>query len=220
MMPEPSRLPFFRRVFYICREKGIIYCFRRALNRILGGLYPCSTLYFTANLQEKSPIKPARPEVLSLTCLSTMADTSANELQAIFNEGIIRRGVVARNLRNGALFWIIRLDNRPVGYRFSACQGPAIRREFPFLPVQEDEAIVFGGETLPAYRGQGIAPAAIESMLDRLAQNGIKQAYVCCEKSNAASVRSLEKTRFQLLGKARMIRLFGRSWAFRRRPLT
>ena len=63
--------------------------------------------------------------------------------------------------------------------------------------------------TLPEFRGKGLYPAALLTILRYVKARGCRQCFVCVKDDNTASIRGIEKAGFSRLGCARVRKAFG-----------
>ena len=63
--------------------------------------------------------------------------------------------------------------------------------------------------TLPELRGQGLYPAALQMAQRYLKESGYERCFICVKKDNLSSIRGIEKSGVQLVGKMRLRKLFG-----------
>lgn len=66
----------------------------------------------------------------------------------------------------------------------------------PLLTLGPGEAFIHYCETVPAFRGRGIYPRALQKILATLASEGVRRVRIACEDGNAASLRGIERAGF------------------------
>lgn len=65
------------------------------------------------------------------------------------------------------------------------------------------------GLTLPEYRGRGLLPRILRAQAGYLKERGIRCMYACIHEQNRASIRGTMKAGFKLVGRCRLVKLFG-----------
>lgn len=63
--------------------------------------------------------------------------------------------------------------------------------------------------TLPDFRGRCIYPSVLINIVQYLFQKGFRRVFICTKKDNRASIRGIEKAGLDVIGKTRLIKLFG-----------
>jgi RimJ/RimL family protein N-acetyltransferase len=71
------------------------------------------------------------------------------------------------------------------------------------------DAEVKYGLTLPAFRGQGIYPMVLKTLLRYLKQKGFRRVYGFVHKDNHSSMRGIEKAGFRRVGRIRLRKVLG-----------
>lgn len=78
------------------------------------------------------------------------------------------------------------------------------------LPLAKEDVHFFDVETFPEFKGQGLAPMFINSLLKRVRCQGFSRAYIDSKVWNTSSLAFIKKTYFHKLGTARTFYIFGR----------
>ncbi len=85
--------------------------------------------------------------------------------------------------------WVMFIDGRPVTMKFTR-RGRYFKRWF--VPLQDDDIVVFRGRTFPEYRGRGLHPALTRFMFKRILHEG-QRAFTDCKIHNKSSIRAIQK---------------------------
>lgn len=111
-----------------------------------------------------------------------------------------------REIRDHSLMWVAIVDDKVA----SAChsrKGKFFRTWF--VPLNDDDIVLFRARTYPEFRGRGIIPSIYRHIMHQELPESAR-AFADCAEYNKASRRSLEKAGFQLVTVAKPIT---REWA-------
>lgn len=81
------------------------------------------------------------------------------------------------------------------------------------MPLHSDEAYVFDGYVVPAFRGHGLAGYMRHALIKRLADGGRTRIFSVCLADNKPALRFREKLGVRCVGSGWTVRLFDR-WRF------
>ena len=104
-----------------------------------------------------------------------------------------------QELRAGAVMWIGYIDGIFAATEFSI-RGRFLKRWF--LPLAPNDIVIFGVDTLNAFRGRGIHPAMLRAAVEREADAGV---YCDTNVWNVVAQRNMEKAGFRPIMKARAL---------------
>lgn len=111
-----------------------------------------------------------------------------------------------RNIRErfarGASLWLAMAGDVLAGYGWTL-QGGTI--EPYYFPLSPDDVHLFDFQVFPAFRGRGINPFLVTSILVALAREGRTRAFIEAAAWNDAQLASLGKTPFRLFGTVRSL---------------
>lgn len=113
-----------------------------------------------------------------------------NAIVAYRNETVLETD--AQEMKDRAIMWVASCDGVPATVVFTR-RGRHFRRWF--LPLQDDDVVVFRLRTYPPFRGRGLAPSLMRHALHECMKNGAA-AYIDCRVYNQPSIRSIIKTGF------------------------
>ncbi|MHB0935745.1 MAG: GNAT family N-acetyltransferase [Armatimonadota bacterium] len=115
--------------------------------------------------------------------------------------GRIKRGDIAFIAAQGSK-WI---------FRASVILGP---KDYPVigysLHLQEQDVYMECAETIPGWRGKGIAPGMLRTTMQTLLDRGYTRSFLTIAITNTSSCRAIEKGGGQRIGLITARRLFGR----------
>jgi GNAT superfamily N-acetyltransferase len=143
--------------------------------------------------------------------LGSYAQVSPQDLQqmtSFWNPEQAHRNIKER-FAKGASLWLIRREDKLAGYGWTL-QGRTI--EPYYLPLAQDDVHLFDFHVFPQYRGRGINPLLISSILRNLALNCRGRAFIEAAEWNQSQLTSLQKTPFCRLGLACSFTIFGRTF--------
>lgn len=63
--------------------------------------------------------------------------------------------------------------------------------------------------TIPEFRGRGIYPRVLKTIVSRLAEQEIRRVFICVKADNHASLRGVEKAGFTQVDRVRLIKVMG-----------
>lgn len=119
-------------------------------------------------------------------------------------------GQLRRLFGQGAELWIGWLDGQVVGVCWSRSQQ--VRHDY-FVPLGNADATILSCMVVPKYRGRGIYPAMLGTMVGELMdKQKVRRVLIDCKSWNKPSIRGIEKAGFSLVGKGLRVVCFGRSW--------
>jgi GNAT superfamily N-acetyltransferase len=126
---------------------------------------------------------------------------------AFWNPHLALRSITER-FDAGAILWLIRSEKDLAGYGWTIT-GRTI--EPHFMPLGINDTHLFDFLVFPEYRGRGINPTLVNSILAELSIEGRNRAYIEVAEWNHAQLISVGKTAFNFLGIARKRTLWGRT---------
>ncbi|MFC1657052.1 GNAT family N-acetyltransferase [Candidatus Moduliflexota bacterium] len=83
------------------------------------------------------------------------------------------------------------------------------RKEFFTVPLAPGEAFIVAVFVLDPFRGKGLGTRILALILQRMKDDGFQRAYICTKEWNHFQ-KSIRRAGFELLGKVREIKMFGR----------
>lgn len=155
----------------------------------------------------RPPFPPETRSDVRFLRFEQFADVPELVRQAIVaNQGEHALDKDEREIRDHSLMWVAIVDDKVCGIRHSR-RG----RYFSnwFVPLDDDDIVLFRGRTYPEFRGRGISPAMHRHIM-HTELNASGRAFADCTVYNKSSRRSLEKSGFQLVTIAKPIT---REWA-------
>jgi GNAT superfamily N-acetyltransferase len=105
----------------------------------------------------------------------------------------------------GASLWLIKLEDNLAGYGWTL-RGSSV--EPHYFCLGPDDAHLFDFHVFPQYRGRGVNPFLVNSILRSLAAECGGRAFIEAAEWNRAQLASLSRTPFHRLGRARKFTIF------------
>jgi ribosomal protein S18 acetylase RimI-like enzyme len=137
-----------------------------------------------------------------------MALADWEQIINFWNPELSQRDITER-FQAGASLWLIRSEEKLAGYGWTIT-GRAMAPHYH--PLGANDVHMFDFLVFPEYRGRKINPCLVDHILNQLAAEGRTRAYIEVREWNHPQLTSLGKTRFRLLGIARKMSLFGRTF--------
>jgi len=194
-----------RRAFEVLRWEGIARFLNRALWKIVHPVLRVERVrFFESDLSRPLPPMPTRASpdlrVGSLADLSTFAD------------GFARLGVeiedVRERLGRGDVFFLAVVRGEMASLSWVTRNPTWVDEAAVWLQLGPDEASVYGGTTLPAWRGFGLAPALWRYVEQWARAQGFVRLITWVRPDNVQSVKTTLR-----LGR-RPTRMVWKIWAF------
>lgn len=141
-------------------------------------------------------------------------DTNLLDVIAELKDGRILREANKLFLKKCEL-WLGQIEGRVVGLCWSRSQQ---QRTDYFVPLYDTDATILSCFVFPQYRGKGIYPTMLETMVNTMmTHDHIQTVYIDCKSWNTPSVRGIEKAGFIFVGQALRFVLFGKTKILRNR---
>lgn len=137
----------------------------------------------------------------------TLLEQDYEEIVNFATPSITSRHIEER-FRAGASIWLARWNGKLAGYGWSLT-GRSI--EPHYFAIAPSDVHLFDFLVFPEYRGHGINPALVMHILSSCRSEGCIRAYIEAAEWNEPQLKSLRKTGFRCLGKARKVKMIGRS---------
>jgi len=150
------------------------------------------------------------PTDLSVQRKNRLEEIEQRDLDRIvnyWNPELAQRQLEER-FKAGASLWLIRCEGQVAGYGWTLA-GRTMRSYF--VPFGADDVHLFDFLVFPEYRGRRVNPTLVSYILAALTQEGKSRAYIEAAEWNQAELKSLGRTTFHLLGRARKTAFLGRT---------
>lgn len=198
---------FASRVSSYVRRNGARSAMKRVRIGVRRASYAGKMVVFCCDLQQELP--PAtHAEPLTVECVHTLAELGSDRFRtmtAFWNPKLADRNIRERFSR-GASLWLAMAGDDLAGYGWTL-QGATI--EPYYFPLSQNDVHLFDFQVFPAFRGRGINPFLVTSILVALEREGHTRAFIEAAAWNDAQLASLRKTPFQLLGTVRSLTIAG-----------
>jgi ribosomal protein S18 acetylase RimI-like enzyme len=195
------------------KRNGLLATLHRAGLAARRALFSSRMVLFYCDL---STLKPTTADLQSLPKVerhTNQIDISPHDLQEItsfWSPKLARRRIKER-FELGASLWLIKLEDKLAGYGWTL-QGHTV--EPHYFCLGPDDIHLFDFQVFPKYRGRGVNPSLVSSILRRLAVECQGRAFIEAAEWNKAQLASLRRTPFRHLGSARKFTLLRRTMVF------
>jgi GNAT superfamily N-acetyltransferase len=212
--------PVTRALSYWQRH-GVAATVRRAwlgLGRAVGG---DKLILFSCNLAMLPVRKNDLAHGLEFERKIREADLDARDQEQIvnfWNPDVTGRQITER-FGKGASLWLVRTDGRLAGYGWTLV-GDTM--EPHYVSLGREDVHLFDFLVFPDFRGRGINPTLVVHILETIAGEGRRRAFIEAAGWNTAQLSSLRRTPFQEFAVARKRGLFGKPsvvWGSKDTPL-
>jgi GNAT superfamily N-acetyltransferase len=148
------------------------------------------------------------PPGLAVERKNSREEIAPDDLERILNfwNPQIASRDLAERFASGASLWLARCEGKVIGYGWTLT-GHTMRSYF--IPLGPDDVHLFDFLVFPEYRGRRVNPSLVGFILDALAKEHCSRAYIEVAEWNHAELKSLKRTTFHLVGKARKTSLSG-----------
>jgi GNAT superfamily N-acetyltransferase len=163
-----------------------------------------------------APLAQSLPDRLTVARITSQEEMDPEDWQRIVNlwKPELTRRKFSERSRKGAAVWLVRSEGKLAGYGWTII-GCTIKPHF--VPFGSNDVHLFDFVIFPEYWGQGINPLFVTYILDQLAAESRTRTYIEAAEWNHSQLTSLGKTALHLLGVARKVSLFGRTFVERER---
>jgi len=202
-LPTPIR----RLVTYYGRH-GCRATISRAGVAATRALFANRQVVFSCELREPILASPGMPSALNVERLRDHGEVSPREfcqIVSFWNPSLAHRNIRER-FKQGASLWVIKREGQLAGFGWTI-QGRTL--EPHYFRLGPGDVHLFDFLVFPQYRGQGVNPLLVNSILHRLALECQGRAFIEAAEWNRAQLSSLARTPFRRLGSARKITIFG-----------
>jgi GNAT superfamily N-acetyltransferase len=197
------------KIFNICKyykKYGLIGFIRRIVARVCHIVYPKADVMYYVDLIgiEQCDIHTISPyEIVSRKSINEIQHDELESLYENIDQSLLQPQLYDRFSR-GAVLWLIKKDHCTAG-KIWTLTGFTVEPYYYF--VTPSDVHLFNNYIFKAYRGQGINPILIQSVLSRLKSYGIHRAFIETNLRNISERKSLAKTSFIPVGVAMKMRL-------------
>jgi ribosomal protein S18 acetylase RimI-like enzyme len=201
------------RVTVYFKRNGLRATLRRLGLAARRGLFSSRMALFYCDLPTLSSPTADLPSSLKVERHTNQTDLNPGDLQEItsfWNSEQARRNLQER-FELGASLWLIKFEGNLAGYGWTL-QGRTV--EPHYFRLGPDDVHLFDFHVFPQYRGRGVNPFLVSSILCSLAAEGQGRAFIEAAEWNQAQLASLKRTPFHRLGWTRKCTIFGRTMVY------
>lgn len=211
---------YLHKLYWNIKEEGIFVSFTKLFYRIWRELLHGSENLFyldLSNLPYKEPNIPDNFKIDTFTKREEIPEQILDSLKDFVRKKGMKKefedyyvGKIFNLYKDGATMYVAKVDSKPAAYLWSITDKGNYTPYFAFFPLVPEDVLLFGGVTLPPYRGQGLMPMLIRHGAYRAKNDGQKVVYATCKVWNTSSFRCIVKAGLIELTIARGVRLFGK----------
>ncbi len=185
--------------------------------RLWDMLFHSRELFFTIDLSERTVGAGPGHGAVEVREKRHFSDLAKNELEAIRGYGGNELlGLFEKRLAGGHRLFLTYVDGEVAGAAWIYVGGPG---KFFMIPLSQEEFFIMAVFIIDRFRGKGISVPSLELLLQMMKKEEFRRGFICTKEWNFYQ-RSIKKAGFQLSGKVRKVRLFGRDfliWAHEKR---
>jgi hypothetical protein len=188
-------------------KHGIISIIPIAFTRLFHRVFCNGEVMFVADLNELTDIDYMPPSSITVERYdreNDIPENDKNRLEQLKGGSKILHHFLDCFFQRGAIFWLAKLNGEIAGYHWSLVGGFDGGYGFP---MTSKDAVLLSSEVFSEFRGKGVNPAMIQSILNHLKKTGLSRAIISCKVWNTANLRSIPKTPFKRLATFREIKL-------------
>jgi ribosomal protein S18 acetylase RimI-like enzyme len=192
------------------RRKGLGATLQRAGVAVKRSLFSGRSVLFYCDLATQGTPPRDLPSFLSVERKRSFTELSGEDLEemiSFWNPKLARRNMTER-FGLGASLWLIKSREKLAGYGWTL-EGKTV--EPHYFSLGQNDVHLFDFHVFTQYRGQGMNPFLVTSILSILATEGAGRAFIEAGEWNQAQLTSLAKTPFRRLGMARKFTIWGRT---------
>jgi ribosomal protein S18 acetylase RimI-like enzyme len=151
------------------------------------------------------------PPALTVERVGRQAEMRSEDWEKIVNfwNPKITQKQISERFGQGATLWMIRWEGRLAGYGWTITGHTIVPH---YHPLGSNDVHMFDFLVFPEFRGKNVNPSLVDYILDQMTREGRTRAYIEVREWNKPQLKSLGKTKFQLLGVARKTSLLGRTF--------
>jgi len=193
------------------RRHGLAATISRSKLAVERVLFARRMVVFYCDLDKPHPSQRNLPKAWKVQRLGALAELSQEyfrQMTEFWNPKLASKNITQR-FAKGASLWLLEVDDRLAGYGWTL-QGTTV--EPYYFPLSKDDVHLFDFHVFPQYRGRGLNPFLVSSILSELASQNGGRAFIEAAEWNDAQLASLERTMFRRYGLVHSFRLFGHTF--------
>jgi GNAT superfamily N-acetyltransferase len=166
---------------------------------------------FYYDLPKRVEIKGKTFSVVQVERISNIGDLNQQYLERIvefWNPSVAQRQIRERFQKGGTL-WLALSAKELAGFGWTIV-GRTITPHY--FSLGSNDVHLFDFLVFPEHRGRGVNPALVTHILNQMYTEGRSRAYIESAEWNRPQLISLSKTGFQVIGTARKVTLFERTF--------
>jgi hypothetical protein len=191
------------------RRHGFRATLRRAVVAARRSVFDGGMVVFYCDLDANKfrPVKiPVGFSIHRFESLRDLSSTDFQQVTAFWNPKLASANIRER-FENGAVLWLVRSGESVASYGWTL-RGRSI--EPYYFPLGADDIQLFDFYVASKFRGRALHWLLTSYLLHALAAEGGARAFADTGEWNEAQLASFRMTKFRLLGRVRIFRIFGR----------
>jgi ribosomal protein S18 acetylase RimI-like enzyme len=158
---------------------------------------------------------PPLPESVTIECWDRNHSISTDDMVVLcqFRDERIIKDQFELRFQRDAEIWLVRQKTKIAGFVW-CIKGKTMQPYF--FPLARKDVHLFDNEIFFPYRGNGFNPLLIDHVIEDLRLRRYHRVFIETRKWNKAELRSLSKTKLQIFGVAKKLKIFGKGitlWA-------
>ena len=191
------------------RRRGFCATLSRVAVAARRAVFAADMVVFYSDLDQAKihPVKiPVGFSIERIESSSAFSNADFEQVTAFWNPKLASANIRERFAR-GAVLWLVKSGKSVAGYGWSL-KGSTIKPYY--FPLGDGDVHLFDFHVFPEFRGRGINPYLVASILNELVATCDGRAFIEAAKWNTNQLLSLRKTPFRRLGLVSAFRVFGR----------
>ena len=191
------------------RRHGFRTTLRRAVIAARRSVFEGGMVVFYCDL-DANKFRPVKiPVGFSIHRLESLRDLRSTDFQQVteFWNPKLASANIRERFENGAVLWLVRSGESVASYGWTL-RGRSI--EPYYFPLGADDIQLFDFYVASKFRGRAFHWLLTSYLLNALAAEGGARAFADTGEWNEAQLASFQMTKFRLLGRVRIFRIFGR----------
>lgn len=177
--------------------------------RLWDTLFHSRELFFTIDLSELTLVPGPGNGLVEVLEKRSFSDLTGKEQEAIRGYGGSELlSLFEERLAGGHRLFLTYVDGDVAGAAWIYVGGPG---RFFMIPLSQEEFFIVAVFIIDRFRGKGISVPSLKLLLQKMKKEEFRRGFICTKEWNFYH-RSIEKAGFQLSGKVRKVRLFGRDF--------
>lgn len=197
----------FTRLVEYQRRHGLRATLRRAATAARRTVSARDMVVFYCDLDPARLRSVKCPAGFSIKRLESQTDLTSSDFEQVtsFWNPRLAMANMRERFERGAVLWVIKSGESVAGYGWTL-RGGSI--DPYYFPLGADDIHLFDFYVVPEFRGRGINPVLVGSILSEMVKTCDGRAFIESAEWNTNQILSLRKTPFRILGRVRTFQIF------------